>query len=146
MPSPLFRRLLVALLVMLLAAAGIWWTTRPKPVAVVLKEIERGLVESTISNTRAGTVEACQRTRLSTISGGRIELLAVKEGDRVSKGQLLMKLWNDDQQAQSAWLASQVVTARRRVSEACAVATNAEREADRQSALRAQGLVSGAKW
>jgi HlyD family secretion protein len=145
MLSPLFRRLLVALLVMLLAAAGIWWATRPKPVAVVLKEIERGLVESTISNTRAGTVEACQRTRLSTISGGRIELLAVKEGDRVSKGQLLMKLWNDDQQAQSAWLASQVVTARRRVSEACAVATNAEREADRQSALRAQGFVSGAR-
>jgi HlyD family secretion protein len=63
MLSPLFRRLLVALLVMLLAAAGIWWATRPKPVAVVLKEIERGLVESTISNTRAGTVEACQRTR-----------------------------------------------------------------------------------
>jgi len=145
MLSPLFRRLLVALLVMLLVAAGIWWSTRPKPVAVVLKEIERGLVESTISNTRAGTVEACQRTRLSTISGGRIELLAVKEGDRVSKGQLLMKLWNDDQQAQSAWLASQVVTARRRVSEACAVATNAEREADRQSALRAQGFVSGAR-
>jgi HlyD family secretion protein len=42
MLSPLFRRLLVALLVMLLAAAGIWWATRPKPVAVVLKDIERG--------------------------------------------------------------------------------------------------------
>jgi HlyD family secretion protein len=145
MLSPLFRRLLVALLVMLLAAAGIWWATRPKPVAVVLKDIERGLVESTISNTRAGTVEACQRTRLSTISGGRIELLTVKEGDRVSKGQLLMKLWNDDQQAQSAWLASQVATARKRVSEACVVATNSEREADRQSALRARGFVSGAR-
>ena len=145
MLSPLFRRLLVALLVMLLAAAGIWWATRPKPVAVVLKDIERGLVESTISNTRAGTVEACQRTRLSTISGGRIELLTVKEGDRVSKGQLLMKLWNDDQQAQSAWLLSQVATARKRVNEACVVATNAEREADRQSALRARGFVSGAR-
>jgi multidrug efflux pump subunit AcrA (membrane-fusion protein) len=48
--------------------------------------------------------EACQRTRLSTISGGRIEVLAVKEGDRVGKGQLLMKLWNDDQQAQTAWV------------------------------------------
>ena len=145
MLSPLLRRLLVALLVMLLVAAGIWWASRPKPVAVVLKDIERGLVESTISNTRAGTVEACQRTRLSTISGGRIELLTVKEGDRVSKGQLLMKLWNDDQQAQSAWLLSQVATARKRVNEACVVATNAEREADRQSALRARGFVSGAR-
>jgi HlyD family secretion protein len=145
MLSPLLRRLLIALLAMLLVAAGIWWASRPKPIAVVLKEIERGLVESTISNTRAGTVEACQRTRLSTISGGRIELLTVKEGDRVSKGQLLMKLWNDDQQAQSAWLLSQVATARKRVNEACVVATNAEREADRQSALRARGFVSGAR-
>jgi HlyD family secretion protein len=70
-------------------------------VAVVFREIERGLVESTIANTRAGTIEACQRTKLSTITGGRIEVLAVKEGDRVEKGQLLMKLWNDDQQAQT---------------------------------------------
>ena len=32
-------------------------------------------------------MEACQRTKLSTIVGGRIELLNVKEGDRVRKGQ-----------------------------------------------------------
>ncbi|MEF8768608.1 MAG: efflux RND transporter periplasmic adaptor subunit [Candidatus Accumulibacter phosphatis] len=133
------------LLVSLLIAAGVWWASRPKPVAVVLKEIERGLVESTIANTRAGTVEACQRTRLSTITGGRIEVLAVKEGDRVSKGQLLMKLWNDDQQAQSALAIAQTTTARHHISEACAVAANAEREAERQSALRAKGFVSTAR-
>ncbi|HRF12725.1 MAG: Macrolide-specific efflux protein MacA precursor [Candidatus Accumulibacter phosphatis] len=133
------------LLVSLLIAAGVWWASRPKPVAVVLKEIERGLVESTIANTRAGTVEACQRTRLSTITGGRIEVLAVKEGDRVSKGQLLMKLWNDDQQAQSALAIAQATTARHHISEACAVAANAEREAERQSALRAKGFVSTAR-
>jgi HlyD family secretion protein len=114
MLSPLLRRLLIALLVLLLMASGIWWANRPKPVAVVLKEIERGLVESTIANTRAGTIEACQRTRLSTITGGRIEILAVKEGDHVSKGQLLMKLWNDDQQAQSALALAQVATTRHR--------------------------------
>ena len=145
MPPPLIRRLLIALAVALLLAGAIWWATRPQPVAVVVKEIERGLVESTIANTRAGTVEACQRTRLSTISGGRIEILAVKEGDRVGKGQLLMKLWNDDQQAQSTLALSQVATARQRASEACVVAANAEREADRQSALRARGFVSGAR-
>jgi multidrug efflux pump subunit AcrA (membrane-fusion protein) len=68
--------------------------------AVVLKTVERGKVESTVVNTRAGTVEACLRTRLSTIMGGRIEYLGVKEGDKVKKGQLLLKLWNDDQKAQ----------------------------------------------
>ena len=54
--------------------------------------------------------------------GGRIEVLAVKEGDRVKKGQLLMKLWNDDQQAQSTLAMAQVATARQRVNEACAQA------------------------
>jgi HlyD family secretion protein len=77
--------------------------------------------------------------------GGRIEVLAVREGDKVKKGQLLMKLWNDDQQAQSALALTQVETARKRVTEACTVAANAEREAERQNALFKQGFVSGSR-
>ena len=138
----LIRRLLIALAVIAIVAALFWWLGRPKPIAVVVKEIDRGKVESSIANTRAGTVEACLRTKLSTILGGRIELLPVREGDHVKKGQLLMKLWNEDQQAQSVLAATQVTTARQRVNEACAQATNAEREADRQTALREKGFVS----
>jgi len=138
----LLRRLLIALVVIAVLAVAFWWFTRPKPIAVVASEIDRGTVESSIANTRAGTVEACQRTKLSTIMGGRIEVLAVKEGDRVKQGQLLMKLWNDDQQAQSTLALTQVATARQRVAEACAQAANAKREADRQTALRAKGFVS----
>jgi len=145
MSASFLPRLLIAAAVALLIAGGVWWISRPPPVAVVVSEIGRGLVESTIANTRAGTVEACQRTRLSTISGGRIEVLAVKEGDRVRAGQLLMKLWNDDQKAQGALAMAQVATARQRVAEACAVADNAEREAARQAALRARGFVSTAR-
>ena len=143
--SPLFRRILISLLVLAALAAAFWWFTRPKPIAVIAREIDRGKVESSIANTRAGTVEACQRTKLSTIIGGRIEVLNVKEGDRVKKGQLLMKLWNDDQQAQSTLAQTQVVTARQRVTEACAQATNAEREAARQTSLREKGFVSSSR-
>ena len=140
--SPLIRRSLIALVVIALSATGFWWIGRPKPIAVAVKEIDRGKVESSIANTRAGTVEACQRTKLSTIMGGRIEVLAVKEGDRVKKGQLLMKLWNDDQQAQSTLAMTQVTTAQQRVNEACLQAANAEREAARQTALREKGFIS----
>lgn len=140
--STLLRRLFVAIAVIAAVIAIFWWLGRPKPIAVAVKEIDRGTVESSIANTRAGTVDACQRTKLSTIMGGRIEVLAVKEGDRVTKGQLLMKLWNDDQQAQSTLAMTQVTTARQRVNEACAQATNAEREAARQSSLREKGFVS----
>lgn len=143
--TPLIRRSLIALALVAAAAAVFWWIGRPKPIAVTVKEIDRGTVESSIANTRAGTVDACQRTKLSTIMGGRIEVLAVKEGDRVEKGQLLMKLWNDDQQAQSTLALAQVATARQRVTEACAQATNAEREAERQTSLRERGFVSTSK-
>ncbi len=145
MSSKLLRRLLLALLVVALIATAVWWLKRPKPIAVVLVPIEQGRVESSIANTRAGTVEACLRTKLSATMGGRIEVLAVKEGDKVKKGQLLMKLWNDDQQAQSTLATAQVETARKRVLEACAVASNAESDAARQTALFKQGFVSGAR-
>ncbi|MBK8895070.1 MAG: efflux RND transporter periplasmic adaptor subunit [Propionivibrio sp.] len=143
--SPLIRRVLIALAVIAVIVSAFWWFSRPKPIVVVVSEIERGKVESSIANTRAGTVEACQRTKLSPIMGGRIEVLAVKEGDRVKKGQLLMKLWNDDQQAQSTLAMAQVTTARQRVNEACAQARNAEREAERQTSLRERGFVSSSR-
>ena len=111
----------------------------------MLKEVSAGKVEATLANTRAGTVEACLRTKLSTIIGGRIEYLGVKEGDRVKKGQLLLKLWNDDQQAQAALSQAQVMLAGKRVDEVCIAAVNAEKEAKRQAELREKGFVSASR-
>ncbi|MDK9703569.1 MAG: efflux RND transporter periplasmic adaptor subunit [Sulfuritalea sp.] len=143
--SIFLRRILPVLLVLALAAGGFFWTTRAKPVSVVLKPVSRGNVESTVVNTRAGTVEACQRTKLSTIMGGRIEFLGVKEGDKVKKGQLLMKLWNDDQKAQQTLAEAQRTTAMQRVKEVCTTAASAGREAERQTSLRTRGFVSEAR-
>ncbi len=143
--TPWIRRALIGLALLLAVSAAALWLGRAKPIAVIVAEVGRGKVESTIANTRAGSVEACQRTKLSTIAGGRIELLAVKEGDRVAKGQLLMKLWNDDQQAQQVLAQAQLDTARQHVGEACTMADAAAREAQRQTALREQGFVSGAR-
>ena len=139
---PWLRRLLIAVVVVAALAAIVWWLGRPKPVAVVLTEVGRGTVEATIANTRAGTVEACQRTKLSTIAGGRIEVLAVKEGDRVRKGQLLMQLWHADQQAEVKLAQAQLDSTRKRVVEACTVADNAVREAERRRDLFKQGFIS----
>jgi HlyD family secretion protein len=109
---------------------------------VAVHEVARGTVESTLSNTRAGEIEACQRTRMATIVGGRIEYLAVKEGDRVQAGQVLMRLWHGDLDARLAVNRAQLVTASQRVREACTVADNAEREAERQAQLVKRGFVS----
>jgi len=140
--NPWPRRLLVGVIVIALLAAAIWWLGRPQPIPVVLTEVGRGVVESTVANTRAGTVEACQRTKLSTITGGRIEVLAVKEGDKVRKGQLLMQLWNADQQAEQRLATAALDTARKRVVEACTTAEKARREAERQRDLFNQKFIS----
>jgi HlyD family secretion protein len=136
------RRALVVLLLLALGGALFWWLGRPKPVSVLSASVGRGTVEATVSNTRAGTVEACQRTKLSTIAGGRIEMLAVKEGDKVRKGQLLMRLWNEDQRAEQAFARAQLDTSRKRVAEACTMADLAQREFKRQEQLFQQGFIS----
>lgn len=138
------RVFVAAALIAGLVAAGAW-LTRPKPVAARLHTVATGTVEATLSNTRAGTVEACQRTKLSTILGGRIETLAVREGDRVEKGQVLMRLWHQDLAARRQVAEAQLATAQSRRAEICAVAENAEREAARQEALAAQGFISASR-
>ncbi|MGE5336457.1 MAG: efflux RND transporter periplasmic adaptor subunit [Gemmatimonadota bacterium] len=136
------RRGLIAAGVVAVLAAVVWWIGRPKPIAVVLTEVGRGKVESTIANTRAGEVDACLRAKMSTISGGRIVALPVKEGDKVKKGQLLMQLWSDDILAQGKVAQAQAESARKRVVEACTLADSAEREVARQTELYQKGFVS----
>lgn len=143
MPNSL-RRILIILAVIAIIAATIWWFSRPEPIPVALVEVERGMVEATVSNTRAGSVEACQRTKLSPISGGRITYLGVEKGDKVKKGQVLLRLWNEDQEAESKLAEAQVTTARKRVAEACSLADNARREAERSGRLRESGFISEA--
>ena len=138
----MIRRILIVLFVIAGIGTAFWWFTRPKPISVALVEVGRGKVEASVANTRAGSVEACLRTRLSPISGGRIAFLGVKKGDHVKKGQVLLRLWNDDQQAQSSLAQTQVTSSKKRIAEACAVAENAEREAGRMAELRAKGFIS----
>ena len=136
------RRLLLLTLLAALVGAGGWWMTRPKPVEVVVHAVARGTVEAMLTNTRAGEVESCQRAKMATIAGGRIEWLGVQEGDRVEAGQVLMRLWHGDLDARAAVARAQLATTRQRVQEVCTMAANAAREAARQAQLRKRGFVS----
>jgi HlyD family secretion protein len=124
-----------------LAAAG-WYTTRTKPVAVLVAQAEPGRVETTIANTRAGSVSACRRAKLAPPAGGRIEQLNVHKGDRVKEGQLLLTLWNEDLAARERLSREQLLTAKAHVREACELAAAAASDARRTRGLLAQGFVS----
>jgi HlyD family secretion protein len=127
-----------ALAVLLLTALSgvIYYVLRPKPVTVSVRQVERGTVERTVTNTRAGTVKACRRAKLSPSLGGQIARLPIREGDPVKAGQLLLELWNDDLAAQVGLAERQVAAARAQVRSACAKSDVARRNADRLTRLR----------
>ena len=127
------KKAIVALLVIALAAVGIWYAGRTPPPTVSLHTVARGTVERTVSNTRAGTVEACRRSRLSMPIGGRVETLSVDEGDPVEKGQVLLSLWNADRKAMTAQAEAQLLAAQHNAERTCVEADNSEREAGRLS-------------
>jgi HlyD family secretion protein len=127
--------------VLLLVIAG-WYFTRPEPLLVELVKVERGAVEATVSNTRAGTVKACRRAKLSAPAGGQIAHLRVKKGERVKRGQVLLELWDEDLQAQQQLAQIQLETTITQSKEACTIAETAQRDAERARQLREQGFVS----
>ncbi|HEY0634111.1 MAG TPA: efflux RND transporter periplasmic adaptor subunit [Gammaproteobacteria bacterium] len=136
------RRLLVAALLAVAVAALIGYQTRPAPVAVLVAPVERAKVEATVANTRAGSVETCQRARLAPAMGGQVARLLVKKGDEVRKGQPLMELWSDDLAAQLRLAESESRAAKARSEEACVQAGIAARDQQRSEQLFLQQLIS----
>ncbi len=126
----------------LAAVAGGWYLTRPEPISVSLITVERGPVSVTVSNTRAGTVDACRRAGLSPSMGGQIVLLPVADGDVVEQGQLLLELWNEDLKAEVRLAQRDATAAQSRAREACVIADFAQREANRLTMLLDDGLAS----
>jgi HlyD family secretion protein len=136
------KRIAIIAALVLVVLAGVWYLSRPDPVVVTLVSAERGPVSATVANTRAGTVDACRRARLSPALGGQIATLPVEAGDRVEAGALLLELWNDDIAAELTLAERDARAARSRAREACVLAEVAEREAQRLIELLADMLVS----
>ena len=101
----IFRLSLLALII-----AAIWILPRtvfaPDPVEVQTVAVDRGRVEATVTNLKAGSVRTRRRARLSPEIGGRIVEIPHREGDRVEKGAILLRLDDTSQKAQKQVIAS----------------------------------------
>ena len=137
----MFRWILPIVIIIAIGLA-VWHYTQPDPVEVVVRPVQNGQVEKIVANTRAGTVEACRRAKLSPSIGGQIAQLPIKKGDRVSAGQLLLELWNEDLKANAALAESEAAVARSRSKASCLESEVAQREAKRLLALRKTGAAS----
>ncbi len=136
------RRLVIIGIILAIGVALGWYWSQPKPVTVRVQTADRGAIESTVANTRAGTVEACQRAKLSPSIGGLISELPIKQGDHVKAGQLLLSLWNKDLAAQLKLAEREAVATAAHATEVCVIAEVARTEADRLVHLRKQKLAS----
>lgn len=128
--------------VALAAALLLWRSFSSAPLQVWVSAAEMGAVEATVSNTRAGTIKACRRSRLSMPIGGVVDRLLVEEGQQVVAGQLLLELWNKDRLADVTQAEQLVAAAERDRQTACLLAEHREREAERVRTLRQRKLAS----
>ncbi|WOX47213.1 efflux RND transporter periplasmic adaptor subunit [Aeromonas sp. XH] len=124
------------------AVAVLAWWLRPVATPVPLVSVDRGEVRVTVVNTRAGTIKSCQRAGLSLPAGGVVERIAVKAGDRVAQGDLLLTLWSEDIRADLARARAQQALGKTQREERCSEAAYYEREAKRLATLLAKNLTS----
>jgi len=73
--------------------------TDEKPIAVTLSAVSAATQPVILAS---GEVEAVQTANISTRVMGRITNIFVKTGDRVNKGQLLARVWDEDIKAKRA--------------------------------------------
>lgn len=135
MKQPWLRRgavLLAAVAAVLLLRVTLF---RPDPVPVTVVAVAKGAVEETVAGSRAGTVKSRRRATLSPEVGGRVERLAVREGDRVRKGDLLVRIAADDVKAQVVLADKSLVVAQAAEVEACRAAEQARRDLARSRSL-----------
>lgn len=123
-------------------AAGIFKIIRPDPVPVTVYRVARGVVEETVTNSKAGTVKARRRAKISPEIGGRAAFIGFRPGARVRKGDVLLRINASDLQASLALATQDLATSRASAQESCLAADLAKRDLQRTLDLKDDRIVS----
>lgn len=115
---------------------------RRDAVEVAVAEVTRGVVEDSVTNTRAGTVKTRLRARLSPQFGGLVVELPARKGALVGRGDVVLRLEASVQQAQVRLALEDARVAAARVEEVCLGAELAARELARGRSLLGDGILS----
>ncbi len=135
-------RLLLAVAVVAVGAAAVRRALAPVPVPVRVESVERGVVRSTVTNTKAGTVKAVRRARLAPEVGGRVVEAPHREGDTVPAGTLLVRLDDGTPRAERVLAERALEVARADHARACIEAERARRELSRKRRLFEESIAS----
>ena len=140
--SKWLRRTLVLLALVAIVVLARFTVFAPQPLAVQVVAVERGTVESTVTNSKAGTVETRRRARLSPEIGGRVVALPHREGSRMKKGDVLLRLDASTQRAELERAQRELTSAQAEHRRACLAAELARREYERNRQLAADGIIT----
>lgn len=119
-----------------------WRALAPERLPVRVVAVERGAVEWTATNSRAGTVEARLRAKISPDQGGRVAELPHRRGDRVRKGEALLRLDDSLERGQVAVARRDLAAARAESERACLAASLARRELERNRRLAEEQILA----
>jgi HlyD family secretion protein len=140
------RRWLIRIGVVLALAASVAvarnTVLKPDPLDVRAVVAARRQVEETVTNTRAGTIKALRRAQISPEVGGRAVEVPRREGERVEKGDVLLRLDPTVLDAQLTLSRRDLQAARAQREQACANAERSRRELVRISHLAKDGIIS----
>ena len=114
----------------------------PEPIPVRTTTVTRGTIDSTVTNSKAGTIRARQRAHLSTEIGGRVVEIMHREGDVIAQGELLLLLNDSTLRAQETQALEAIRASDAHYQEMCITRDKARREYDRKRKLAAQNIVS----
>ena len=115
---------------------------RPSPVPVTVYRVARGTVEESVTNSKAGTVKARRRAKISPEVGGRVVYIGARSGARVREGETLLRINDGDLKASLALAGQDLAAARSASKEACLSADLAERELKRSLDLWHEKIIS----
>jgi len=138
------RRLVVVAIILLSGVFTRYVLLKPKPVEITAYTVSSGKVEETVTNSKAGTVKVRRRAKLSPEMGGRVVFLGAREGERVSTGQVLLRLDDSELRASLQLAERGYQAAQSSMREACLAAEWAPRDLERNRSLNKQGIVSDA--
>ncbi len=114
----------------------------PDPVPVRVAAVERGAVEATVTNSKAGTIRARRRSHVTAEIGGRVVEIAHREGERVALGALLVRLDDATFRAQVELARQDIRVAEAKREEACLGRDRAGRELARHRRLAEEKIAS----
>ena len=130
-----------------LGLVGAAWLLRAtvfadKPIHVQLQAAERGTVEQSLTNSRAGTVRARHRTELSPEVAAERSRFPIVRGDAVEAGDVLLRLDDRLQRAQVELAQRELDASAAERKRSCLAAEHARREFNRIDRLASDEIVS----